>query len=289
MKFLKTAIERAKKVGGVKDLIQREVGGYEKARSGEQIHASDLTNDVEYCPRQIRLMELLKKKPKDRWIPSVLRMTFDDGTAKQWQINNVYLRKYMVGDWLCTWCGHEWWGLGRVDCPKGGCSSKWVTYDEPFFKDPISEAQGSIDGLVKFPGAEKFRMVEMKIMATSMFKNLKAPLAEHKLRTLLYLALISRSDHPHKNEIDTSKASVLYCLRGHGMKDEVGEISPFKEFVVKRNDDAIEYLFDKALELTLARGGGPLPKQICPHQMCPRAEKCPVSKECFANVGSCKD
>jgi len=277
VRFLKKATERAKKVGGIKDLIQREVGGFEKARSGKKIHASELTNDVEYCPRQIRLMELLEKKPRDKWIPGILRMTFDDGNAKQWQISNIYLREYMVGHWDTpdkSFLGP--WSVGPPDNEQN-----W-SYVEPFFIDPISEAQGAVDGLVKFTGAEKLRMVEMKIMATSMFRDLKAPLAEHKLRTLLYLALIARSDHPHKNEIDTSKASVLYCLRGHGVKDETGEISPFKEFVVKRNDDAVEYLFDKAKELTLARGGGPLPKQICPHQMCPRAEKCPVSKECFS-------
>jgi len=286
LKFLKTATEMAKKVKCIKGLIHREVGGFEPARSKKEIHASDLTKDVEYCPREVRLMELLDKKQKEQWIPAVLRMTFDDGHAKQHIINNNYLRKFMAGDWVCAWCGHEWWALGRTDCPKGGCSSVWVDYMEPFFKDPISEAQGSVDGLVQLPGKKKLRMMESKIMATSMFKDLKAPLAEHKLRTMFYLALIARSDHPHKNEIDTSKASVLYCLRGHGMKDENGEISPFKEFVVKRNDDAVEYLFKKATELTLARGGGPLPTQICPHQMCSRAEKCLVSKECFGNVSS---
>jgi len=77
---------------------------------------------------------------------------------------------------------------------------------------------------------------------------------------------------------------VLYWLRGHGKKDENGEISPFKEFVVKRDDGAVDYLFKKASELTVSRGGNSLPNQICAHQMCPRAEKCPVSKECFSNV-----
>lgn len=285
MKFLKTATDRAKKIGGVKDLIHREVGGYEPARRRVEIHASDLTKDLEYCPREVRLMELMDKKQKDEWIPGNLRLTWDEGVMKQYQLNNVYLKDFMVGQWECL-CGCvSDWRVGSPEmCTKCLQENDWE-YQEPFFIDPISEAQGSVDSLIKLPGHKKLRMTEVKIMATSMFKTLKAPLAEHKLRTLLYLALIARSEHEHKNEIDTHKASILYWLRGHGVKDENGEISPFKEFVIKRDDDAVGHLFEKARALTVSRGCSTLPGQICIHQMCPRAEKCPVSRECFAGAG----
>lgn len=278
MKFLKSATERAKAKGGVKGLIHHEVGGFEDARDQKEIHASELTKDSEYCPRQVRFMELMDKKHRDHWINMPLRITFDEGRDKQFRLNNDYLRKQMVGYWFDTFItgSPEIWSVGQP--------SSMHQYVEPFFIDPISEAQGSIDGLVKLPEQEKLRVIEVKIMATSMFRDQKAPLGEHKLRTQLYLSLIARSDHPHKNEIDWQKASVIYWLRGYGFKDENGEISPFKEFIVKRDDDAVEYLFEKAKALTLARGGGPLPDKICNHQMCPRAEKCPVSKECFSNA-----
>jgi hypothetical protein len=282
MKFLKTAVERSNKLGGVKGLLHREVGGFEPARSKKEIHASDLTKEVEYCPRQIRLMEKLGKKEKDQWIPMTLRLTFDEGTMKQGLLNNKYLKNFMVGEWRYT--GTDAHGLnmgGWGHCDK---SHPEFEYREPFFKDPISEAQGSVDALIRLPEQEKLRVTEVKIIATSMYPKLLAPLAEHKLRTQFYLSLIARSDHPHKDEIDFQKASVLYWLRGHGMKDEHGEITPFKEFIVKRDDEAVEYLFSKALALTLSRGNDcALPSQICPHQMCSRAEKCPVSKECFSN------
>lgn len=283
MKFLKTGIEMSKKSVGIRGLLEKHVGGFEPARSKVKIHASDLTKEVEYCPREVRLMELLGKKQKDQWIPFQLRVTFDEGNWKQWQLNNVYLRQFMAGRWrdpvgINITAG---WTVGPPDD-----NPVWE-YKEPFFKDPISEAQGSVDGLVKLPEEDRLRLMECKIASQSVYEKLLAPLAEHKLRTQFYLALIARSDHPHKHEIDTSKASVLYWLRGYGKKCTItGEITPFKEFVVKRNDDAVEYLFVKALELTLARGAGPLPDQICPHQMCPRAEKCPVSKECFSYVSS---
>ncbi len=290
MKFLKTATDRAKKIGGVKDLIHREVGGYEPARRRVEIHASDLTKDLEYCPREVRLMELMDKKQKDEWIPGNLRLTWDEGVMKQHRLNNVYLRKFMAGAWYCKFCRTTvMWSEGP---PKSGgklgdniCPGHDWEYQEPFFIDPVSEAQGSVDALIKLPGHEKLRMTEVKIMATSMFRTLKAPLAEHKLRTLLYLALIARSEHEHKYEIDMHKASILYWLRGHGVKDENGEISPFKEFVIKRDDDAVGHLFEKARALTVGRGSSTLPGQICIHQMCPRAEKCPVSRECFAGAG----
>lgn len=286
MKFLKTAKQRAKKVGGVKDLIHREVGGAEDARSQKEIHASDLTKeDPEFCPREVYLRQTLKKKRRSPWLPTALRITFDEGNVKQGLLNNKYLRDYMVGTWKSVCCDQEWWGSGR-ECPTICDECELQTrfeYHEPFFIDPISEAQGSIDGLVALPEEDKLRVLECKIMGDKQFRGLVAPLAEHRLRTQFYLALVARSEHPMKYEIDTSKASVLYWLRGHGVKDENGEISPFKEFVVKRDDDAVEPLFKKALQLTLARGGGPLPDQICPHQMCERAEKCPVSKECFSH------
>jgi len=286
VKFLKTATDRAKKIGGVKDLLHREVGGYEKARSQREIHASALTKEVEYCPREVRLMELLEKKQKDQWIPMTLRLTFDEGRMKQHALNNLYLSKFMVGSWYCGRCRTTVaWSKGK---PKSGgmlgdsiCPGHEWEYREPFFIDPISEAQGAVDSLIELPGHKKLRMCEVKIMATSMWPPV-APLAEHKLRTQFYLSLMARSEHKHKHEIDLHEASVLYWLRGHGKKDENGDISPFKEFVVKRDDDSVEYLFKKATELTVARGSGVLPNPICPHQMCPRAEKCPVSKECFS-------
>jgi hypothetical protein len=279
MKFIQNAVARSKKLGGVKGLLHREVGGFEPARSKAEIHASDLTNDVEYCPRQIRLMEKLGKKHRDPWVPMTMRLTWDEGVRKQAALNNLYLAKFMAGHWDTP--SKQFLGPWSVGPPDN--EQDW-RYVEPFFKDPISEAQGSVDALIRLPEQEKLRVAEVKIIATSMYPKLLAPLAEHKLRTQFYLSLIARSEHPHKDEIDFQKASVLYWLRGHGMKDEHGEITPFKEFIVKRDDDAVEYLFSKALALTLSRGNDcAMPSQICPHQMCSRAEKCPVAKECFSN------
>ena len=144
MKFLKTGTEMSKKSVGIKGLLEKHVGGFEKARSKKEIHASDLTKDVEYCPREQRLMELTEKKQKDQWITFPLRLTFDEGNVRQGLLNNKYLANWMAGEWICDDCGRlNGWSLGPPQCSY--CQEELaggMRYKEPFFKDPISEAQG---------------------------------------------------------------------------------------------------------------------------------------------------
>lgn len=180
----------SKKSVGIKGLLQKHVGGFEKARSKKEIHASDLTKDIEFCPREIVLMEKTGKKQKDQWIPFPLRLTFDEGNVRQGLLNNKYLKDFMYGGWICNGCGYtlQWSGY-----PTECCEGESWRYKEPFFFDPISEAQGSVDGFVKLPEEEHLRLMECKIASESVWVPLKAPLAEHKVRTQLYLALIARS------------------------------------------------------------------------------------------------
>jgi len=263
----------------VKSLINRSVGGYEKARGRDTIHASDLTKDVEYCPREVRLTETLKFKLPDQYIPTNLRITFDEGNDKQARLNNDYLRDNMWGDWV-SHCGQEFpWGPYPGNIPQHA-NAAW-TYEEARFTHP-SGASGGQDGYIHGLG-EKLRMIEVKIMATSLFKPLKAPKAEHELRTQLYLRLVAESGDPRAKDVNTDEASIIYMLRGHGIKDENGEISPFKEFIVERNDARVQYLFDKAQEVTDSRKAGTIPStKICDSTLCPRAKECPVRAQCFS-------
>jgi len=276
--FLKKVVPEV----SIKSLINGNVGGFSKPRSKVHIHASDLTKEIEYCPREVRLMELLKKKYKDEWIPTELQITFDDGNDKQSRINNIYLDKYMLGPWRCASCGQtNKWHEGK---PEEFCCKipNWL-YEEPHLVDEYSGTQGAVDGIIKFPGLTLARMMENKIMAVEMFKKLKAPLAEHKLRTQLYLYLLDVSGVGEKRQIDTKIGHVFYCMRGHGAKDDTGSISPFKEYTVERNDDNIKPLIKKARQLTVSRiSANMIPPPVCINAMCSRAGKCKVSKECFS-------
>jgi hypothetical protein len=273
---MKLSKQRLTQAVRVKDLLAKNVGGAEDARSVHHLHASDLTKqDPAFCPREVALMRLLGVKRPAQYVQHAMRVTWDEGRDKQWRVNNDYLRSHMVGDWRCLRCDQtaEWSTYPSTEgCALGG--HRWE-YEEPVFHHP-SKFTGSIDGVVRFSPARQ-RMLEVKIIKGDDFKTLKAPLAEHRVRTQLYLRLIAESPDARTSQIDVSAGHVLYIMRGHGMKDEVGQISPFREFVVERNDAAVE----RYIRMAYAASGD-MPEGICASAMGVRASKCPVAKECFS-------
>ena len=277
MKFLKRRIDAQH---SVKELLLKSVGGTESARSVNTLHASDLTKQQpEFCPREVFLQRWLDKKRPDQYVAHAMRVTWDEGRDKQWRINNDYLRDYMWGHWRCLKCDehHQWCaypGSGDGPCVRG--SHNWE-YEEPVFTHPTGFT-GSIDAIVQFTPARR-RVVEVKIIKGDDYRDLKAPLAEHRVRTLLYLRLLAEANTIPAASVDLSAAHVLYIMRGHGTKDEDGVITPFKEFVVQRDDAAVERYIRMAQAL---RDG--VPQGICPTAMCGRAGACPVVKECFSGA-----
>jgi hypothetical protein len=262
----------------VKELLLKSVGGSESARSPKELHASDLTRqDPTFCPREVALHRVENVPRKDQWVQHAMRVTWDEGRDKQWRVNNDYLRPYMVGPWHCTRCGDdvEWGGLPSADGCKSPRGQHAWEYEEPVFHHP-SGFSGSLDGLVRFSSAV-IRPLEVKIIKGDDFKTLKAPLAEHRVRTQLYLRLVAESTHPRTAEISTDCAHVLYIMRGHGAKDEEGTITPFKEFVVKRDDTVV----DKYVWMSESIKAG-MPEGTCASMMDPRAKKCLVAKHCFS-------
>jgi hypothetical protein len=287
---VKTLKDRVLQAPKLKELLSKSVGGMEDARSVDELHASDLTrSDPEFCPREVVLMRLLGVTRKAQYVQESMRVTWDEGRDKQWRVNNVYLREYMVGGWKCVRCDErvEWGrdpemtGKGSPECHDGK-AHRWE-YVEPEFRHP-SGFTGSIDGIVQF-NSSKLRPLEIKIIkgesaiksSAPDFRSLVAPLAEHRVRTQLYLRLIAESPDERTSTIDTSQAHVLYVMRGHGLKGEDGRISPFKDYVVKRDDPAVERYVRMAYAVS-----GDMPSGVCSSALCPRATKCPVVKECFS-------
>jgi hypothetical protein len=274
-------------LGVVKRMLHARIGGYEKPRSKKTIHASDLTyGEREFCPRQSRLMDLYDVQDKAAHISTAQATTFHEGRDKQARLNNDWLRDVMVGRWDCRSCGKSV-PFGPV--PKGGCNNPELRcnwgYEEVRVKDEITGASGGIDGLLILRKGEKLRLLECKIMDKDMFKKLVAPLAEHRVRTRMYLQLVARSDEPWATQIDTSEGTVLYIMRGFGCKDEEGEFSPFKEYTVKRNDDEVQPYLARAHAVTLSRNDKAkgFPCGICSTMMSDRAQTCPVAKQCFSS------
>ena len=272
----------------IKEMIHARVGGSEPARGQKTIHASDLTKEnPTYCPRAVRLMEVAdppKRRPS-QFLPVATAITFNEGRDKQARLNNDWLVDVMWGSWKCLHCGNEIEWSKKPKLPCEVCEARLWEYREPRIIDYISKTSGGIDAVVDV-GKEKLHIVECKIMKADQFKTLLAPLSEHRVRTKLYLRQIAGSRQPYAKELETNFAHILYIMRGHGYKQDDGIISPFKEYIVERDDKEIQHFIGMAHALTLSRKKGlqdHFPAGVCNTQMCGRAKHCPVAKTCFSS------
>lgn len=282
MSFLASLV-KAKTDLSIREMIEQRIGDFEKPRSKKVLHASDLTRDLEFCPREVALAEKLKTKLKGMYVGAPMRVTFDEGRDKQARLNNDYLRDIMVGHWRCPTCGHVvyWSRPPKINCPQDHDHKAYV-YQEVAWTHKKWLFTGSTDALIATT-APKLRMVEVKIMAQDQWVDLKAPLAEHRLRTNLYLRLMAESEQgTWASEVDTDRATVLYWLRGYGKKTDSGEVTPFKEFTVVRNDKQTDYLMARAAQFWALRQAGTMPGQICPTSLVKRASVCPLVSTCFS-------
>lgn len=282
-------LKNLKKAPSVKKLLHQKLCTVQPGRSFKTAHASDLTKP-DYCPRRVALYLLAKMKPPPERLGTSLASTFAMGRMVEGLIRNEWLVDHVVGWWECVVCRNPSRFGKKPKGVVGGCESgcRWE-YVEPRFKDPTTGISCGVDFLIQ-QDTGKHLPVECKIMDKDMFRDLMMPMAEHKLRTQLYLYLIANSDNPVKDRIDTSQALVLYVSRSYGFKDEEvygygvkdDPFSPFKEFVVKRNDEALQKMLEKGAQLETFKQKGIMPPGICNTPMEPVAKKCKVCKTCFS-------
>jgi hypothetical protein len=291
MLFLKKTLESKKqRAKGIVSLLDSKLSGFKPSRSYREIHVSMLTDGAGFCPREVALLQLVGKQRKGKYISTALQVAFDNGAALHDLTRNVWLRDEVVGCWHCPGCGVQ---VGFSKRPKGRCPkclrAMWE-YREEVFIDPATKVSGSIDFFLDL-GEGKLVMCETKSIGKDDFKALRAPLAEHRVRTQTYLTLIARSGRPEVGRIELGYARVLYISKGYGAKDEVhGKVIPFREFVVDRNDDVGGAMLAKASPVLEFREGGLIPQGICPTAYTHRAKGCAVVAECFSGkfpAGSC--
>lgn len=281
----------------VKLLLHSKLAGMEPARDHFPLRASTLLKtDYEFCPREHALLDLGHGKPQGMFVGTALRHTFNHGKDTEKRVRNVYLRKEAIGQWKCRVCKYVHPLFGHcpdpAPCPKCGYKFHWE-YIEPEFIDPFTDVQGHIDLLVKFPAKPKLHLTELKTMAPDEFKNLVAPLSEHRMRTSLYLQLTARSTWEHSDRVDTTEASILYISKGYGCKDDTLKpagikdmpMSPYKEFIIKRDDSLTVKHMAKAKVLKLWRedkNTQAMPAGICQNLMTPRAKACSSCQACYS-------
>ena len=284
----------------VKKLLHKSIAGWREERDHKIVHASSLTSqDTEFCPREYHLLDVLDKKQPDVFIGTALATTFDTGNALAKAITDVYLKDYAVGNWKCIRCDHVF-EFSRI--PKEcGCGGENFEYLEVMFYSQKFGFSSSLDLILDMPGEKLLRTVELKTMKADQFKTLVAPLAEHKIRTNLYMTAIKTSDHPNKNEINLEVASILYVMKGFGVKDtsiqDMGikdqNFSPYKEFQIDVDIKVTKPYLAKAKELKgyrdywnkhkKSKGLPPMLKEC--ERNGKRANSCSVKSECFHKGG----
>ena len=204
MTFLKKALAQDF-TKSVKYQLHNHLTGMEPGRPMSTVHASEVTKPEGICPREYALSDLLKKKPRRRWLSTSENITYHLGRVLQDSVVNWFADMgKAVCHWKCMGCGKLYEFQSRpFKCD--GCNVRAFTPVEVRFQSAVTGISCGVDMLVAM-GETKLRPVELKTMVADQFKTLVAPLAEHKLRTNLYLRIIAESDHPWSNLVGSDRA-----------------------------------------------------------------------------------
>jgi hypothetical protein len=262
-------------------VLKSNMSGYRPGRDRSVLHASDVTKP-NFCPRKWALMDIEGTKSSPEYANTATRATWDIGSMTARVLIENWAGEHVVGNWMCRRCHQQ-----RTMCskPKGMCSiggkHDWA-YEEVVFVSKEYGISGSIDALFDV-GKPKLVVTELKIMAPEEFATLLAPLPEHRIRTSLYLKLIADSGTPYLDRFNLHEARVLYVSRGYGKKNEkFGEVLPFKEFSVHRDDGGLLDLLAKVQSLKKFREIGVVPCGICNTALDKPAQTCKLCKTCFS-------
>jgi len=279
-------------VKSLRYLLHTHLNGPESGRSLSRIHASALTKEEGFCPRLYALSDVTKAKPKDEWLTTSENVTFRMGRDQQDALVHDFADMgKATGQWRCLCCSRLREFTGRpLKCELCGC--KAFKPEEVRFASDLTGASCGIDMLVS-SFAPKLTVVEIKTMGKDQFKPLLAPLAEHRVRTNLYLRIIKESAQPWANFVDTSRALILYVEKGGfgvldpqlkewGLKES---FSPFKEYEIKRVDkDTDDYALRSKVVKDFREGAIGMPSGICSSALSKRAIFCQKKAECFSGA-----
>lgn len=290
-KFLKS-LKSITPVDSPRYQLHRHLSGPEPARSLKRLHASELTKEGGICPRFYALADVTHFKPKDKWLTTSEQVTYHMGRVLQDSVVGWFADMNKAWcHWKCVACGtqHDF-QLRPIQCKTCGCRK----FDpiEVRFESAECGASCGVDMLLIRQGGN-MRVHELKTMDKDQFKDLKAPLAEHRWRTNLYLRLIAESENPWAKSIDTTTATILYISKGgYGcsapdLKDQglSDKFSPFKEYTVERDDKETDVLVRRASAVKKFRAGAKgMPFGVCATAMDKRALACPLRAACFSGV-----
>jgi hypothetical protein len=272
-------------------LLHEHLSHYDPARPIKNVHASSLTKPEGMCPRMYALADVAKFKLPDEYLTTSETVTYRIGNDMQTSIVNWFgdMGK-AIGHWRCLACNqlHEF-QKRPIKCK---CGCRGFKPEEVRFVSAQSGASCGVDCLLSL-GDPLLTPLEIKTMDKEQFKGLVAPLAEHRLRTNLYLRIIGESDQPYASMVNSQKGRVLYTTKGGygcadpdlkkwGIRDG---FSPFKDYEVVRKDAETDGLSARAKVVKDFRDGNiAMPHGLCPTALAKRAQYCPLKKVCFSGA-----
>lgn len=290
MKFLKKLSDLSP-TDSLKYRLHRYLGDFDEHRGLERLHASEFTRDDGACPRLYALGGIMELELPERDTSTSEAVTFEIGNMVQDRIVNWFAdMQIAVCHWKCLACGTMTeWSKRPKKCSCGCTAFKPI---EPRLVSKKSGLSCGIDLLFE-RSDNMLEIVELKTMDKELFKPLAAPLAEHRLRTNLYLRIAQESGHPMAKKIDPKNGRVLYVSKGgYGIADPQlkkwglsESFSPLKEYAVKRQDEDTDEISKRGAAVHLFRQGkAGMPCGVCSTAFTARAKECPAKKPCFSGA-----
>ncbi len=259
----------------------------------DHLHASDVTKD-DFCPRYFALCDILGHIPKPRNSATCEQVVYAQGRMHATMLINWFAEMGLAwGNWGCLSCGNITKLARRPKkCSVPKCRARLFRYIEMRITSKKSGIGCGIDLFIALPGHDMLTVVELKSLGKEEFKALKMPLAEHRVRTSLYLKCLSECGEEFVQGVDTDEARILYIskggygakttvpTKGWGLRDRAW--SPFKEFTITRDDSMTEDYVERAAPVHKFRTTGIMPCGVCPHALASRAEGCELRPQCFS-------
>ena len=259
----------------------------------DHLHASDVTKS-DFCPRYFALARLLNHTPKPRPSPTCEQVVFQQGRMHATMLISWLAEAGLAwGNWGCLACGRVVKHSRRPKaCPVPKCQRKLFRYIEMRITSKATGIGCGIDLYVALPDHDLLTVVELKSYDKEKFLGLKMPLAEHRVRTSLYLRCLAECEEEFVEGVELNEARILYISKGgYGAKTTVPNKewglrdrawSPFKEFTIQRDDGMTEDYVSRALPVHQFYQDGVMPKGVCPHALASRAENCELRPRCFS-------
>lgn len=282
------------KYPSLKMLIHKSSKKNRKARHHRKVHASDLDPARSWCPREVALLEVSGRTRPDEFLPTCRQVTFSMGYAASDLLERFTPEEVVWGAWKCRACGEELPPQHKpTACPSCGAKKEALRYREVFMRDPDTGVVGSCDLWVGLDG-RVLTAIECKSEGKDTFAARTAPDFDHVWRTRFYLWLASVTPWLQSKPLNLHDARIVYvCKSGFESDPELKaakiadqHASPFKEYVVERDDVQMTAQMERVREWTsfyaaITKGASATwPEGVCSDLKCSRASRCTVRDLC---------